>query len=135
MNLLLHICDSTLIKMHESACHCPFIVEKTVNTSNPEITKMVCGTLVILAIIAAITLLLWKLVSFWAESNKAKREHKNTIEDAKRKQIAEYRKDLLELKRDCHLVKDRKYSFSSTPNDSDPYVKALTDIINDIKGC
>ncbi len=97
MNLLLQICDSALIKMHESACHYPFIVENTVNTSNPEITKIVCGTIVILAIIAAITILLWKLISFWAESSKAKREREYEAKDVRREQIAKYREKELEL--------------------------------------
>lgn len=112
MNLLLQICDSTLIKMHESACHYPFIVEKTVNTSNPEITKMVCGTIVILAIIAAITVLFWKLINFWAESSKAKRERKHKVEDVKREQIAEYRSkelDLLKENKEENLKKLNSY--------------------------
>ena len=69
MNINLQVCDSVLMKMQESTCHCTAIAEKSVSTGNPEITKMVCGTLVILAVIAAITLLLWKLICFWATSS------------------------------------------------------------------
>ena len=116
MNILLQICDSVLLKMHECADHCSPVVEKTVNTSNPEITKMVCGTIVILAIIAAVTILLWKLIDFWAESSKAKREREHKAEDVRREQIAEYRKKELDL-----LKEDKEKSLAKL----DSYLKSL----------
>ena len=105
------VCDSVFMKMCESTCRCPNIVEKTVNTSNPEITKMICGTFVIIVIVAAITFILWKLISFWAESSKAKRERDNSIEDAKREQVAKYRDKELELleKKEEKLAKLNSY--------------------------
>lgn len=97
MNITLQVCDSVLMKMQECTCHCPIIVEKAFNPDNPEIAKIICGTFVILAAIAAITVLLWKLIGFWSEVSKAKRERAKAIEDGKREQIAEYRKKVLDL--------------------------------------
>ena len=97
MNITLQVCDSVLMKMQESTSHCPIIVEKAFNPGNPEIAKMICGTIVILAVIAALTILLWKLIGFWSEVNKAKRERAKAIEDGKREQIAEYQKKVLDL--------------------------------------
>ena len=96
MNILCNMCDSVM-RIHENACHHPIVVEKAFNPDNPEIAKMICGTIVILAIIAALTILLWKLISFWSEADKAKRERVNALEDGKRKQIAEYQRRTLDL--------------------------------------
>ena len=97
MDIMLHVCDSALMKMQESACHCPIIVEKAFNPDNMEIAKMICGAIVMLTVIAALTILLWKLIGFWSEVDKAKRERANAIEDGKRKQMAEYQKKVLDL--------------------------------------
>lgn len=65
----------------------------TINTCDPEVAETICGTIVIIIAIAAATILLWKLISCIAEGCKARRTRKSEVEDAKRKQIAEFRKE------------------------------------------
>lgn len=99
METLHLLCDSiATLTNSPSTIICQPIIEKAeTNCYNYGITDKICGTLVLIAGIAAITIVIWKLISFWAESSKAKRERKNTVEDVKREQIAAYRKKELEL--------------------------------------
>lgn len=118
MDTLYLLCDSIATLVNGSpAVVCQPIIEKAgANSYNDAITDKICCTLVILAVIAAIAILLWKLISFWAESSKAKRERAYHVEDARREQIAEYRKKEMEL-----LKEDKAKSLEKL----DDYIKNL----------
>lgn len=118
MDTLYLLCDSIATLVNGSpAVVCQPIIEKAgANSYNDAITDKICGTLVILAAIAAIAIVLWKLISFWAESSKAKREHAYQSEEVRRKQISEYRNKELEL-----LKEDKAKSLEKL----DGYIKSL----------
>jgi len=80
--------------------HCKTITDNmgdAVSTQNTATVHIICGTFVIIAAIAAVTIILYRLINLWMVNSKAKRERKWAVEDTKREQIAKYREKELDL--------------------------------------
>lgn len=69
----------------------------TIHTCDPKVAETICGTIVIIIAIAAATIILWKLIGCITECCKDRRIRKSEVEDVKRKQIAEFRKEEFSL--------------------------------------
>lgn len=82
------------------------------------IAVLVCGTIAAIAIVGLVLYFRWKNRQLKEEMAQKKTERDWAIDDAKRKQIAEYRKLLLEIEK------------GNYPGDDHPYVKELKGFIS-----
>jgi hypothetical protein len=130
MDTIQIICDTVWTKIGEYAICQPLVAEsKVIDCSNVIITLIVCGAVVAISIVACVQYFRWKTYVF-----DKKNERERQVEDAKREQIAEYRKQELEFIKDCYLRKEEERKFNTTNVDDDNlYILSLEKYIESIK--
>lgn len=109
MNLNFQICDSTLTKMCEHACQGSNIVENATNNGNPEITTIVCGMLIHIAIIIVGGLLIWQVIKLISNGIKSCSENKRAKEAKEFEVRCTYRTKALDYLEGKTISKDDAY--------------------------
>lgn len=100
MITLCELCGTAVSKMNLQACSCQkFINTNVTNEQNVRIAEIICIAIVVIAAIAALTLLLYHLIANTHESRKAAKNRDWELEDQKLKQKADYQSKLLDHKK------------------------------------
>lgn len=140
MNVLLLDCCTKVVKMMEKMMH--YVCESNAtNCNDVEITKCICEYILWIAIVAAITFLVWKVLDHIANGVSVWYKRQCDVEDCLNKKKLELSDKLIdffkektypyEKVKENDTIKKKEYD----PDASVKYVNTLTELINECGGC
>lgn len=114
VNQIFDTCGLMVVKLEGINGIQPFVMEHTTKTCSENAVPLawiVCGTIVIIALLVTMSLLAKKAMFYFHEKKVAEKNRNNQEEDRKNKQIAEYQSKIIEF------IKEERLSIKKIKND------------------
>lgn len=128
-------CGNAVVKVCEKVCSCPQIIEQnTTNPSDVEIAKCICGVLVLVAAIAALTIIVLHIIKHVASCCKAIRENCVKQNEKSTDLKNEYRTKIHEyLKEETNSYSKMLKEFEKKKKKNEEKFKEIDDAIENVK--
>lgn len=126
MNPFFDTCGLIIVKLEGVNGIQPFVMEHTTKTCSENAVPLawiVCGTIVIIALLVTMSLLAKKAMFYFHEKKVAEKNRNNQEEDRKNKQITEYQS------REIEFIKEERLSINKIKNDQlEPTLKIIEEV-------
>ena len=106
------------------------IIDKTTNCCDVKITETICCALITIAVVVAVTILLWHIIDKIAQSCKEKREIAKERADREYKVQNDYNEKYLSFLKDLTSTDEKVKVKDYNSHDCEEYIKALKPFVN-----